>query len=98
VKEVAPQNSISQSLWMLEAFLALFLIAILIGLLFSIKSQRNASELEELVEGLEREGREIELFIQAEYQIASIDDALAEVERLKTGLFQVLLWLTKNIK
>jgi hypothetical protein len=98
VKEISPQSVVSQSLWMIEAAFALFLIAILFSLFFSIKSQRNASELERVISAMQSEGRELEIFIQAEYEIASIDEAIAELERLKTGLFQLLLWLTKNMR
>jgi hypothetical protein len=39
----------------------------------------------------------MELFIQSEFRVANIDDAISELERVKSGLLQFILWLSKSL-
>lgn len=98
IKEVAPESVVAKSLWMLEASFALVLIAIIVAMYLSIRSQRLSDQVDSIIDALEGESRELESFVQQEYQIASIEDALAELDRLKAGMVQLMLWLTRNIR
>jgi hypothetical protein len=98
VKEVSPESVLAKGLWMGEAFLALFLIAIVVAMYLSIRSQRVSEQVEAIVQALEAEGQELESFVRNEYKIKSIDDAVMELDRLKAGLVQLMLWFTKNMR
>jgi hypothetical protein len=98
VKEVSPESSLAKALWMSEAFLALFLVAIILAMYLSIRSQRITNQVDAMIETLENESAELELFIKREYQITSIDEAVAELDRVKAGLVKMMLWLTRNMR
>lgn len=98
VKEVSPEGAVGKTIWMTEAALALFLIAIVVAMYLSIRSQRISEQVDTVVAALENEGEELESFVKQEYQIGSIDEAVAELDRVKAGLIQIVLWLTKNIR
>jgi hypothetical protein len=75
-----------------------FLVAIFIALLFSIKAQKVTDELNGIIKGMEKEGAEMEGFIKVEYKINSIEDAIAELEKLGAGMVKFLYDITKSIK
>ncbi len=98
IKEIAPVMPISQTASMTESFFALFLVAIFISLLLSVKSQRHAEELNEAIKGIEAQGTEMEGFIKDEYKINSIEDAMAELDKLKASLAKFIYKITESIK
>ena len=98
IKEVAPVSYVSQSVLMTEYFFALFLVAIFVSLIVPFKNARYAQELNDTVATIETEGRLMESFIRSEYRINSIDEALAELQRLEAGLARFLLYLTEQLK
>lgn len=98
IQGITPITLFSRTASMLESFFALFLIVIFVSLLLSIKGQRHLNELNEAIEGIEREGAAMESFIRDEYKINSIEDAMAELEKLKTGMAKFLYKITESIK
>jgi hypothetical protein len=64
IQELTPVMPISQATSMIESFFALFLFAIFVSLLLSVRSQRQAEELNEVIRGIEARGIEIESFIR----------------------------------
>ncbi len=50
------------------------------------------------IKGIESQGTEIEGFIKDEYKINSIEDAMAELEKLKSGLAKFIYQITEIIK
>ena len=86
IREIVPIATVTQLGSMIESFFALFLVGIFVSLLFSVRSQKYAEELNEAIEGIEKEGLAMEEFIRDEYKINSIKDAMAELEKLKAGL------------
>jgi len=98
IKEIAPIMPIAQIAFMLESFFALILVAIFISLLLSVRNQRHTEELNEVIKRIEAQGTEIEGFIKDEYKINSIEDAMAELEKLKAGLAKFIYKITESIK
>jgi hypothetical protein len=96
IRELTPITRLSESVSMAENFFALVLIAIFASQLISVKSQRLATELNQVIASIEAEGRFIESFIRSEYKIDTIDAALAELERLKASLMRFLVFLTRT--
>ena len=83
---------------MLESFFALFLITIFVSLALSVRNQRASDELGAAIDSIEADGRHMEVFIKNEYRVSSIDDAMAELERLEAGLARLLSYITQGIK
>lgn len=98
IKEISPLMPIAQISFMIESFFALILVAIFISLLLSVRGQRHTEELNEVIKGIEAQGTEIEGFIKDEYKINSIEDAMAELEKLKAGLAKFIYKITDSIK
>jgi len=98
ISEVMPIMTISQVTAMVESFFALFLIAIFVSLLISVRSKRYSDELNKVIKEIEKEGESMESFINNEYKIKSIREAISELERLKAGLVNFIYQITKSIE
>ena len=98
IQEIVPATPVSQIVSMVESFFALFLVVILVSLLLSVRSQRHVEELNVVIEGIEKQGKEMEGFIRDEYKISNIEDAMAELEKLKAGMTKFLYKITESIK
>jgi hypothetical protein len=97
IPDLVPVKAIAQSLSMIEKLLALILGLILVSTLLSHKNQRQFDELSFAIQDIEAEGQDMEAFIQSEFHVKNIDDAISELERLKSGLLQIILWLSKGL-
>jgi hypothetical protein len=98
IKELDPATVIAQALSMTEKFLALFLIGIFAASMISVRSQRYSDQLNAVIAGLEEDGRIMESFIRDEYRMASIEEALMELEKLKASMGFILGYLTRNLE
>ena len=76
----------------------IFLLVIFVSLLLSVRSQRHAEELNEVIKGIEGQGEDMEGFIRDEYKINSIDEAMAELEKLKAGMAKFIYKITEIIQ
>lgn len=97
IKEIAPSSVISQSTSMLESLFAFFVVVIFVSLLLSVRSQRHAEELGEVILAIEKQGEEMESFIKNEYKLNSIEEAMAELEKIKEGAAKFLYKITEII-
>jgi hypothetical protein len=97
ISELTAISPLSQSIEMLNNFYAFLTYAIVLAAFIAMHGQRYNTQLDELIGTLEREGKEAEAFIRSEFKL-SIDDALAELVKLKSGLLNILLHLTTNLK
>jgi hypothetical protein len=97
VKELIPIHPISQLASMFEQVLAFLLVAILITLILTVRGRRNAEELEQVVKMFEFEGAKMESFIRDEYRLASVEDAVKELESLKSGLTKIFSFFSRNL-
>ena len=98
IREISPISAQAQVMSMLESFFALFLITIFVSLALSVRNQRASDELGAAIDSIEADGRHMEVFIKNEYRVSSIDDAMAELERLEAGLARLLSYITQGIK
>jgi hypothetical protein len=98
IKEIVPTSAISQSLSMIESLFAFFLAAIFISLIFTYKSQKRSDELNIAIQGIEEEAKDMEGFIRDEFKFNNIFEAMAELNKLKTGLAQFILKISESIK
>lgn len=97
ISEIIPSSNFSRLLFILEQFFAFVLIGIFLTLFFSTKSQKESSEIDDVVEKIKEQGNQMGIFIQTEYNL-SVDDAVNELEKLKAGFIKVIFYLIKNIK
>ncbi|MBI2471883.1 MAG: hypothetical protein HYV59_11680 [Planctomycetes bacterium] len=98
IREITPILFISQTISMIEYFLALFLIVIFVSLLFSVRSQRHTEELSELIKEITDQGKYMESFIKGEYKINSINDAMEELKKLKASMIKLIYKITESIQ
>lgn len=98
IREITPILFISQTISMIEYFLALFLIVIFVSLLFSVKSQRHTEELNDLIKEITDQGKYMESFIKDEYKINSISDAIVELKNLKASMIKLIYIITESIQ
>jgi hypothetical protein len=97
IPELVPTAQLSQSILMVEEFTALILVAIFITLYFSVKSEKKSAELEKAINEIEAEGESMECFIRDEYKFANITDALEHLQKLKSNMLSIILWLSKGL-
>lgn len=98
IREITPILPISQTVSMIEYFLAMFLVVIFVSLFFSFRSQRHTEELNDLIKEIAGQGKDMEGFIKNEYKINSIDDAMVELEKLKAGMIKFIYKITESIQ
>jgi len=98
VKELLPVSPISQTVWMIEGMLSLFLIVILAALFFSHRSQRESAELNDVIAKIEEEGLLMEAFIKTQWHIETIDHAIVELTRLRASSLRLLLFFSERLK
>ncbi|MCL4874232.1 hypothetical protein KJ039_09140 [bacterium] len=97
IQEIQPIVPITQTVFMLESFFALFLIVIFVSLLLTVKSKRHSDELDKTIGKINEEGNSLEKLIAAEYNL-DIESAIRELDRLKAGLVAFIYKLSKNIQ
>jgi hypothetical protein len=98
IQELIAVGPISQTVSMIESFFALFLVVIFVSLLIFVRGQKHAEELNEVIKGVEEQGKSIEGYIRDEYKFNNIEDAMAELNKLKAGLAKFILKITESIK
>jgi len=90
IPELRTTAPLSQTLTMVEEMCAFVLIVIIAALYISVKSERYSQELGNGIEELESEGVSMEDVIRNQYGLNSIEDALAELARVKAGMVNLL--------
>jgi hypothetical protein len=97
IPELAPASPLTQTVAMAQSLLALLLGTVFVSLLFSVRNQKRMEELDDTIGCLEAESTEMEGYIRAQYRFDSVEDAMAELERLKAFLAKFLLRVTESI-
>ena len=98
IKEITPIMPLSQAASMAESFLAFFLVAIFVSIIFSVRGMRYSEELNQAIDRIEKEGADMESFIRTEYSVGGIDDAIHELEQVKASFISFIFKISKNIK
>jgi hypothetical protein len=96
INELMPVMVFAQAANMLEKFLALCMGLIVVSIVVSHKGQRQSEELTAAIRSVESEGEKLESFVRSEYHFETMDDAVAELERLKGSLVKIILWLSQS--
>ena len=95
IPEIIPSGTYSQSALMIQAFFAAFLLAITISLIFSFRAQKHTEELDEAIKSIEAEGERMELVIRDDYRINNIEQAIIELENMKSSTIKIILAISK---
>jgi hypothetical protein len=82
---------------MAEQFLAIVLLFILLSLFFSVRSERYKEELAKTISDSAETARVLEALIQDTYHL-TINEALEEIQRLKSNLMRVIVWLSRDLE
>jgi signal transduction histidine kinase len=96
IADLAPASPFTQTVAMAQSLLALLLGTVFVTMLFSVRNQKRMEELDDTIRCLEAESAEMEGYIRMEYKFNSVEEAMAELERLKTFLAKFLLKVTDN--
>lgn len=96
IKEVTPASALSQGLWTIGFFFALFVGLFFVSLVFTEKARRHDEELKSAVAAIEQEGFEMERFLKEHYSVMNVDDVVDELQRLKSGLAKIVLFFTQQ--
>jgi short subunit fatty acids transporter len=94
--EFAPTVPLSKTIYMLQTFLSFLLILILVTLVISHRAQKTSSELDEVIAAVEGQGRQMEMFVQNEFNMPSIQVAIDRLKEAKAGLVNIIYWLSKG--
>jgi hypothetical protein len=84
-------------MWMIEVLCAVAILVLFAAHFFALKTQKYKAQLAETARALEEEGAIVEAYVSEEWKLATIDDAIRELERLKSDALAMTLWLTKNL-
>jgi hypothetical protein len=82
---------------MIEEFFSLFLGVILVTLIFSTKNEKHSNELNEVIINIKKQAEEMESHIKDEYNLP-IENAIKELEKVKTSLVKSIYWFSKYIE
>jgi len=96
IPEIIASNGEAHLLRMIEMIFSFSLISIFTVLIFNIKSKKHTDELGKIITELNYQGTQMDSRINSEYQL-TIDDAIAELERLKSGMIKIIYFLSKNM-
>jgi hypothetical protein len=97
IQQIIPVSIVSQLVSMIEALFSILLITIFVSLFFSYKNQKYVNDLDIAIKDIEKEAESMESFIMVEYK-ANINEALAQMEKMKMNYTKFLLWLSEDIK
>lgn len=98
ISEIIPSSKTTQVALMVEQFFVAFLLANIASLIFSFRSQKSTEELEEIIKDMEKESEKIESIIKTDYNLPTIEDAILELEKAKSGSISIIIALTNGIK
>lgn len=98
IQDIVAVTPISQIGSMTEFSFALFLIAIFVSLVLSVRSQRQIDELNEVIKSLEEQGTEMEGHIRDRYKLNNIEEAMTALQKLNSIFTDLLYKITESIR
>lgn len=98
INEITPISSYSQTILMLEQVTVFFLLANVGSLFFSFRSQRYEDELNDIIKDIEKESSKLETRILEDFNLATIDDAVEELVKLKSTSAELIKAISKGNK
>ena len=97
-QQIAAVKPTSQTVSMLASSCSLVLLVIFVSMLLPFRSERQKEQIDEVIRALQNESQIVENFILEEYKVASMSEALTELEKANTSLAKFIFWLTQAIK
>ncbi|MDP1759859.1 MAG: hypothetical protein Q8L01_00040 [Candidatus Woesebacteria bacterium] len=88
-----PLSSLARFLNIAEVATGAFLIVILFFVYVNVKSDKTKSEVDSLVDALEKQGDALEIVVSEDYSM-DIETAFAEIEKLPGSLLKIFTFLT----
>jgi hypothetical protein len=96
IPEIIASSGEAHFLRMIQIVFSFLLISIFTVLIFNIKSKKHVDELGKIITELNYQGDQIDSRINSEYKL-SVNDAIIELERLKSGLIKFIYFLSENL-
>lgn len=94
---LVPVGLVSQAVQLLQFFCGVLLIVILITVIVTLRNEKYSFELEQVIATVEKEGRAAEDVLRSDYNYDSIDAAIGALEKAKTNMVAVIVYLTNNL-
>ena len=98
IPDLIASSPISQFFSMVESFLCLFLVAILITIIFSVKQEKENQEIDDLISTLSSEGLKMESYITKKYRFASIAEVMMLLRDLNALLSEILFKVSESLE
>ncbi len=96
IPDFYPISTIARLINSVELIFACSLFAIVIFLFTSIIKERHDEEISTAIINIKDQGKSLEAFISDEFKI-SVEQAIDQMEKLKSSLINIIYYLTKNI-
>lgn len=96
IKEVTPSSWLAQGLWICGFVFALLLGIIFVSLVFTERAKRYDEELRSAIAAIEEDGQAMEVFLREHYSVVNVEDVIAELQRLKSGMVKVILFFAQR--
>lgn len=97
IQEITAIAPLSQVAFMSQSFFVLFLIAILVSLVLTFRSQKDAEELKDAIEDLSGEGTRIEVYIKDKYKVDNIEVAITILQKLEASFNDYLAAIAREL-
>jgi glucan phosphoethanolaminetransferase (alkaline phosphatase superfamily) len=98
IQDIVATTPTSQVISMTESFFALFLVAIFVSLVLSVRSQKDANELNDLIKDLNEEGTKMEGYIREKYKFNNVEEAMEALQKLKASFTGFIYKITEGIE
>jgi hypothetical protein len=93
IADFYPISDFARFLNTAEVFFGILTLVILVLVYTSVKSERTKSEVDSIIVTLNRQGHELEKFINQEFSI-DIERAITEIQKLPSNLIKVIYYFT----
>lgn len=96
IYEIIPAATSTRILYMGGIFIGILVLAILVSIYFSTKTERYQEELKEMIRAVDLQGNVVESYILEEYSL-SFEQALEELKNIESAMYRFLYHLSKGI-
>jgi hypothetical protein len=98
IQDIVATTPTSQVISMTESFFALFLVAVFVSVVLSVRSQKDANELNDLIKDLNEEGTKMEGYIREKYKFNNVEEAMEALQKLKASFTGFIYKITEGIQ
>lgn len=95
IADFYPVSGIARLLNTAEVFFGILTLVILVTVYTNVKSERTRSEVDSIISTLDKQGDELEKFINQEFSM-DIDQAIAEIQKLPSNFIKIIYYFTVN--